>query len=208
MSNVGLSLGMGVPLFVLALSSGLINKLPHSGEWMVWVHLLMGWILVGMAAYFIQPLFPGTAGTFILAAVALAAGLHLGWLNRTTVRVPAFGWIEAVAGTAGLIITTLLIAPWVIRGPGVAWQPYSDKLLLEAMRSDKPVIMDFTADWCTPCRKLENVTFHDPRIVQWADREFTMIKVDLTSNENPAHQRLVREYDVEGVPTIVFLDRR
>jgi len=73
-----LSLGLGLPLFFLAIFSGRIDKLPRSGEWMVWVRKLMGWILVGMAAYFIRPIIPKTAGIFFLAAVALAAGLHLG----------------------------------------------------------------------------------------------------------------------------------
>ena len=51
-----LSLGLGLPLFFLAMFSGKIEKLPRSGEWMLWIRKLMGWILVGMAAYFIRPL--------------------------------------------------------------------------------------------------------------------------------------------------------
>ena len=53
-----LSLGLGLPLFFLAMFSGKIEKLPRSGEWMLWIRKLMGWILVGMAAYFIRPLLP------------------------------------------------------------------------------------------------------------------------------------------------------
>ena len=45
-----LSLGLGLPLFFLAMFSGQIAKLPRSGEWMLWVRKLMGWVLVGMAA--------------------------------------------------------------------------------------------------------------------------------------------------------------
>ena len=61
-----LSLGLGLPLFLLAIFSGKIDKLPRSGEWMLWVRKLMGWVLVGMAAYFIRPLFPETWGIFLL----------------------------------------------------------------------------------------------------------------------------------------------
>jgi len=55
-----LSLGLGLPLFFLAMFSGKLDKLPRSGEWMVWIRRLMGWVLMGMAAYFIRPLLPST----------------------------------------------------------------------------------------------------------------------------------------------------
>ena len=50
-----LSLGLGTPLFGLAIFSGQLEKLPKSGEWMNWVRRLMGWVLIGMAAYFVRP---------------------------------------------------------------------------------------------------------------------------------------------------------
>lgn len=35
-----------------------------------------------------------------------------------------------------------------------------------------------------------------------------MIKVDLTRGGDPVHERLLRDYAVKGVPTVVFLDRQ
>jgi thiol:disulfide interchange protein DsbD len=95
-----------------------------------------------------------------------------------------------------------------MQGPGVSWHTYSDQLLSEAVKKQKPVIIDFTAAWCAPCRELDEVTFHDPEIVKQAKRDFIMIKVDLTRKGNPVHEGLLRQYQVKGVPTVVFLDRR
>ena len=78
-----LSLGLGLPLFLLAMFSGQIEKLPRSGGWMIWVRKFMGWILVGMAVHFIRPVLPASWATMLLALVALAAGLHLGWMDKT-----------------------------------------------------------------------------------------------------------------------------
>jgi thiol:disulfide interchange protein DsbD len=200
-----LSLGLGLPLFFLALFSGQLGKLPRSGEWMLWVKKLLGWILVGMAAYFIQPLLSGTVKVFLLAGVALAAALHLGWIDRSRAEFRGFEWLRTVAAVVGLIMATVLIGSWLMRGSGVAWQPYSEPLLTEARRLKKPVILDFYADWCAPCRELDEVTFHNPEIVKQAKKDFIMIKVDLTRKGNPVYENLLRQYNVKGVPTVVFL---
>lgn len=201
-----LSLGLGLPLFLLALFSGKIEKLPRSGEWMLWVRKLMGWVLVGMAAHFVRPLLPESWGIILLAGVAFFAGLHLGWLDKTRAAFRSFSWMKFVAGLIGIIIATFLIGSFIFRGPGVVWKPYSDKVLLEAQQQKKPVIIDFYAAWCTPCRELEDVTFHDPAVVNEAASHFVMIKVDLTQSGDPLYQALLKQYEVKGVPTIVFLD--
>jgi thioredoxin:protein disulfide reductase len=201
-----LSLGLGLPLFFLAIFSGQINRLPRSGEWMIWVRKLLGWVLVGMAAYFVRPIFPKTIGIFLLAAVTLAAGLHLGWIDKTKAGFAAFAWIKTASGVLAVVAATLLIGTWIMQGTGVAWQPYSHEILAAAKRSKKPVIIDFYADWCSPCRELEAIIFHDSEIVKQAEHDVIMVKVDLTRKGDPIHEQLLKDYDVKGVPTVVFLD--
>ena len=203
-----LSLGLGLPLFILAMFSGKLDKLPRSGEWMIWIRKLMGWVLVGMAVYFVRSLLPPTAGFLLPAAVALAAGLHLGWIDRTTAGFRAFGWLKAGSGIAGVVLATYLIGSFVIQGPGVKWDAYSDQLLSEAVKSRKPVIIDFSAAWCAPCRELDETTFHDGDVVKQAAQDFVMIKVDLTRRGTPDTERLLQRFEVKGVPTVVFLDRQ
>jgi thiol:disulfide interchange protein DsbD len=202
-----LSLGLGLPLFILAMFSGKLDKLPRSGEWMIWIRKLMGWVLVGMAAYFIRPLLPSTIEIFLMATVALAAGLHLGWIDRTSAGFRAFGWLKTGAGLAGVVMATYLVSSLIIQGPGVKWDSYSDQLLSEAVKSRKPVIIDFSAAWCAPCRELDEVTFRDREVVKQAAQDFVMIKVDLTRRGNIASNRLLQKFEVKGVPTVVLLDR-
>jgi thiol:disulfide interchange protein DsbD len=201
-----LSLGLGLPLFFLALFSGQLKKLPRSGGWMIWVRKLMGWVLVGMAAHFIRPILPEQGGTILIALVAMAAGLHLGWIDKSEANFRAFPLLKGGAGIAGLVLAAFLVASVAMRGPGVTWNSYAEQTLQEAQNLKKPVIIDFYATWCTPCRELEEVTFHQPDVVSLVEKNFTMVKVDVTKGGNPYHEELLKKYDVKGVPTIVFLD--
>ena len=203
-----LSIGLGLPLFFLAIFSGKLDKLPRSGEWMLWIRKLMGWVLVGMAAYFIRPLLPQTAGLLMLAGVALAAGLHLCWIDRTRAAFRAFDWMKTGTGIIGLVAATYMIGSLIMHGPSVQWRPYSDQLLSDAVEKQNPVIIDFSATWCAPCRELDAVTFHDREIVKQAAQDFIMIKVDLTRKGNPDSERLLQKFKVKGVPTVVFIDRQ
>jgi len=203
-----LSLGIGLPLFILAIFSGQLQRLPRAGGWMIWVRKLMGWILVGMAAYFIRPIVPDVLKILLPVGAMLAAGLHLGWLDNNQASSRLFPWLKSVVGTACLVLATIWLSGWFIRGPGVEWNLYSEQILQEAIVQKKPVIIDFYAEWCTPCREFEKIIFHHPEVVKQAAADFFMIKVDVTKGGNPFHEQLLKQYDIKGVPTIIFLDEQ
>ena len=200
-----LALGLGTPFLVLGISSGALNHLPRSGAWMVWVRNLFGFVLIAMALYFLQPLFTRESiYLYIMAFLFVAAGVYLGWLDKNT-GGRIFKVVRNLIGVTGLVLAVLILLPErTDSGEKIAWQPYSPELLQQASQSGKLVVIDFFADWCIPCKELDNYTFTDERVLDEFNK-FITIKVDLTRFTDASTDELRTTFDVKGVPTIVFL---
>jgi thiol:disulfide interchange protein DsbD len=90
-------------------------------------------------------------------------------------------------------------------GDHLAWSEYDAAEATAAIASGTPVIIDFYADWCAPCRELDERTFADPRVSSVL-AEYARFKVDQTTS-NPVGDEAARRYEVMGMPTvIVFQD--
>jgi thiol:disulfide interchange protein DsbD len=202
-----LSIGLGLPLMVLALFSSTLEKLPMSGQWMVWVRKALGWVLVGMASYFLKPLVPTATGeATMLAAVLVAAGCHLGWLEKSSGAGRVFPYFRKALGVI-LIGSSIIFFLAASRSrDGIVWTPYSPAIVAEAAQRKKPVILDFYADWCGPCVALDKKVFSDPEVVKFS-QDLVAIRVDLTQ-QHSLQSELLSRYQIRGVPTIVFINRQ
>jgi thiol:disulfide interchange protein len=70
--------------------------------------------------------------------------------------------------------------------------------------TDRPVMLDFHADWCISCKQMERHTFTDPRVRASLDK-MLLLQVDVTRN-NAADRVLLKRFRLFGPPGIVFFD--
>jgi thiol:disulfide interchange protein DsbD len=207
-----LALGLGLPFVVLAVASGNIARLPKSGEWMEWVRRLFGVVLLAMAGYFLRPVIGDALYFGLLGALFLVGGVVLGFVLRVKSTSLFFSAFRRFVGVVGpLYGLYLALAPGHILGRSsaaqVAWAPYAEATLERAIADGKPVVIDFSADWCLPCKELDHKTFNQPEVID-AVGDFVTVKADLTHHGSPEVRALRKKYDIRGVPTIVFIDAK
>lgn len=200
-----LALGLGIPYLFLGIFSNKINALPRSGEWLNGIRIFFGLALIGMSIYFILPLLSGPFAALILPVYMIAAAVYYGVIDRSGLSVAWFSRLKVILAMSVLAIGLLMLKPSAQPENTLSWQNYSTDVLELSIADKEPVIIDFYADWCNPCKELEHITFTDPE-VQALLEEFTRLKVDLTVVNNETDQ-LKKEFDIPGVPTIIFYDR-
>ena len=71
-----------------------------------------------------------------------------------------------------------------------------------ASARNQPVFLDFYADWCVDCIRMERTTFQDPRVIQ-AMSGVHLLKADVTANTSE-HRDLMRAFNLFGPPAMVF----
>jgi len=197
-----LGLGMGAPYVALAGVAGRLRGLPRSGAWLAWVERIFGFLLLGLALYFAAPILPDIVVRGATAVLLVSAGVVLGFLGPET--PPPMRWPRRVGGVAlvGFALVGFLGAE-TGTGTPIAWTAFSDDALARAVAAGRPVLIDFEAAWCLPCREMERTTFRDPAVVR-AAAAFAAFKVDVTESDERA-EGLMGRFKVAGVPTYVLL---
>jgi thiol:disulfide interchange protein DsbD len=173
---------------------------------MVWVRSLFGCVLLGMAVYFLQPVLPDAAARMGLALLIVASGLFLGFLERSNVRTVAFRLVRYATATGAVVAGAWLLVPGERASEGINWHPYDEALLEEAADEGRPVIIDFTAEWCISCKRLERYTFIDPKVRAEAGR-FLTLRADMTSFATPPIEAIKKRFGILGLPWVVFIDQ-
>jgi thiol:disulfide interchange protein DsbD len=150
-----------------------------------------------------------------------AGGWRYLWKGIGTVLL-IWGGLALLGGFAGHrdILNPLLLSsvvPGAMPGAGGA-QPVSaehmfdrvtllsdlENRLAAAKTAGKPVILDYYADWCADCLRMEKATFVDPRVREELRNRFVLLQADVTDPNNPEGKAIKSRFGVYGPPAMLF----
>lgn len=204
-----MGLGLGLPYLFLATFSGLLNRLPKSGMWVVWIRKLFGVLLIGVAIYFLIPQAKQVNDQqgFYLGVLGIFGGLFLGFLDRGEGYSRTFKIIRALFGLLLIVSGTWLVnAAIQPEPPTIDWVDYRDQSVESLHMKDRPVLIEFYADWCAACKAMDRKTFSDQRVMD-KSREFIMVRVNCTLPDAIC-SALTEKFKVSGLPTVVFISAK
>jgi len=216
-----MALGMGVPLIAVGTAGG--SLLPKTGPWMEAVKKGFGVLLLATAVWLVSPVIPPVAAMLAWAALLIIPAIFLHALDPLPPH--AKGWQRFWKGIGIVMLLTgaaLLIGALAgnrdplqplagLRGTAVAaeekkpaFEPVRSLAELDARLAvvDRPVMLDFYADWCVSCKEMERYTFADPA-VRAKLAGFTLLKADVTAN-TPEDKALLARFGLYGPPGIIF----
>lgn len=214
-----IGIGMGLPLMLVGISAG--KWLPKRGPWMEAVKKLFGIAMLGMALWLLSrilsPFLAMLAWVTLVLILAFFLGIHLPKLvgqhkfhRILGVMVGIFGSLF-VLGAAGVENPIHWINPTIQSNksqikPFIVVHNIEDlkKELEVAKKDNKPVILDFYADWCDSCVAMDRNVFSKSS-VQEKLASYTLLRADLSAN-TAMDETLLRQYDVIAPPTILFFD--
>ena len=213
-----LGLGMGTPLVLFAAGGGAL--LPRTGTWMIGVRNAFGVMLLAVSLWLLERVLPGSLSLALWGLLAAGVALFLGTLEFTP-KTPR----EKLAQLLGLVLLLYALTAWtgalqghddplrpLASGPGNSslntasqWQSIStaaalDAALAQAKANNKPLLLDWYADWCISCKKIEREVFRNPAVLSEL-AQYQLIRFDMT--DSTLEQRaLLDRYQLFGPPAI------
>jgi tetratricopeptide (TPR) repeat protein len=92
----------------------------------------------------------------------------------------------------------------VVRPAAITWEKDYEKAINRARAEKKLIIADMFTDWCELCKKMDEETFAEPRLIQKMANEYVWLKLN-TEKEDDG-ERLQNEFAVLTYPTVLVLD--
>lgn len=200
-----IGVGMSAPYAVLTSMPGLLSKLPKAGRWMELFKQTVGFILLIIAAKLIMalPEVRRTGALYFGIVLAFIIWVWSTWVGYGT--KPVRKWLIRALAAALAIGAGWFFLP-ASGSELIDWQDYDGQAIEAAIEQGTPVLIKFTAGWCTSCEVVERLVYARQKIAKLIEEKGVLaIKADTTEADHPATIDLKNVYKEPGVPVSILL---
>lgn len=200
-------IGQGAPLFLFA--STLKRFMPKSGLWMGHVKTAFAFMLLAIAVWLLARISSAGVQSALWGMFGLLLTVYLLPKNLPQNAKDKALWFACLLSFA-LSFGQLqqVFAPRGVASQGASQNSVQfqminniDELQSALAASDKPVLLDFFAQWCVSCYQWEEQIWHNPELKEVLS-SYTLLKVDLTDT-TPAHHELLKALSLVGPPAVL-----
>lgn len=219
---LSLGIGMGLPLLLVGASAA--KFLPKTGVWMQTIEHLVGIMMLAVAIWLLARIIPGPLTLFLWSILLITSAIAMGDFRKIISHWQhlrhSLATISLVYGII-LFIGALLgnadpLHPWekwhftsntTLHDTQVTFItlkdiPQLNQKLAQAKQEKKWVILDFSANWCESCVRMNRYVF-TKLDVKLALANFILLRGDITAN-NHFDQALMQRFHVIAPPTLLF----
>lgn len=190
-------IGMSLPYVVFSIWPRLAHFLPRPGVWMHAFERALGFLLLATALYLLSIL-PADKHMRILCVLLAGGATAWAWGAFCGLSAPHWRRIVVAICSLGLAVAGVM---WVMAPPAarLQWQTFSAESFSRQL-GNKPMLVEFTADWCPNCKFLEATVLESGELRSLKDRyDLELVKVDIT-RPNEAAERLLHSLGSKSIP--------
>ncbi len=216
--------GLALPYVLLSWHPHWLKFLPKPGPWLERFKVLMGFPMLATAVW----LFSFTARRFgpngplwlglFLVALGLAAWTWGQFVQRNTKHRTLATVATLVVLISSYVYALEIQLHWRNPQPHTTitaqitaqkslWQKWSPEAVANARAAGRPVIVDFTADWCVTCKYNKLVALDTAEVREALQRINAVALVADNTDEDPAIITELRKFDRAGVPLVLVYPR-
>lgn len=213
-----LGVGMGMPLLLVGTLGGKV--LPKAGPWMETIKRLFGILMLGVAIWLLQRIVSEQVALLLWGLLCVIAAIELNAFKTTSGHIGArfSKGVGILVFSMGILLSgqVAITSFWLSKNCVAASNEspnyvhvnslaeLQNKLAL-AQHENRPVLVDFYADWCVACKEMQHTVFNNPNLRSQLDKVI-IIKVDVTDNSNE-NQAIQNHFTVIAPPTVLFFNK-
>ena len=219
-----MAVGMGLLLILFGFGAGWL--LPKAGAWMSRIQIIFGFMVLGVAIYLLSTL-PYIPSLYLWSALLLSTGFYI-WQISQDIETPLLSSVIRASGAALLIWASMALIGGSLGGSDIL-RPLNSisfnngagsseklkfthtttlnevkNLMATAKQNHQPVMIDFYADWCTDCTRMQKTTYRRASIKS-ALEGWSLIEIDVTETSENSEQ-VKQFFKVFGPPATLFIE--